>query len=149
MKRIAARLLLALTLCLGAGSPTLSQEAPEIRFVPARLVIDAGDAPLAAFQVEVITETGRVELVGLEGNGALPFQNPPYYDPQALQRDEVVVAGFSTAAAAGLPTGRVRVATLHLQVTGPAPKFRVALRAAAAPDGRRLAASATLEVGTE
>lgn len=63
-----------------------------------------------------------------------------------MQQERVILAGFNTAAAAELPRGRTRVATLHLHITGSTPTdFAVKVTAAAGPDGRRIAVDATVQ----
>jgi hypothetical protein len=80
---------------------------------------------LAAWQVEYVgtvtdadgRSAGTIELVGVEGGEkGSAFEKPGYYDPAALAKSRVIVAGFSTNAADTLPTGKVRVARLHVRV---------------------------------
>lgn len=106
------------------------------RFIYADIFIDSAHSPLAAWQIEarfdgepVGAESDEtdgattVRLVGVEGadRAAAPaFADPPHYDPEALAADagadRIVIAAFSTLDAAALPTGRVRIARLHLHV---------------------------------
>lgn len=80
------------------------------------VVIDAGDQPLAAYQVDVrdVSGGGSVKIVGIEG-GESVFAQPPFYDPAAMQHERVILAAFSTQASDQLPTGPVRVATIHIE----------------------------------
>ncbi len=88
-------------------------------FVAIDIYIDSGNTPLAAYQFE-FTARGT-KLVGVEGGEHAAFADAPYYDPAALadngnprQGERIIVAAFSTEH--DLPTGRIRVARLHLQV---------------------------------
>ena len=86
--------------------------------------------PLAAWQVEIRT---AATIVGVEGGEPKAYAEPPFYDPKALQGGRIVLAAFTTDAAP--PSGRIRVARLHLQ--GPAQLTSHEL-VAAAPGGARL-----------
>lgn len=97
--------------------------ASESRWEAVDVYVDSGKAPLAAYQLEVQArmdpgvEGRAVKLVGVEGGeqgGA--FGDPPYYDPDALRGERIILAAYSLAAEASLPTGRTRVARLHVQV---------------------------------
>ncbi|MBI2931491.1 MAG: hypothetical protein HYY16_07550 [Planctomycetes bacterium] len=104
----------------------------EKRFAVVDVFVDSGDAPLAAWQVEV---TANARIVGMEGEPV------PTYDPAALQGGRIVLAAFSTAEKP--PKGRVRVARLHMMEAG-LPDYAVKLVAAAAPGGRRIEAKAEI-----
>lgn len=150
---------LGLVLLLAASaapSPRLAQVGadsfPEHRIKPITfaaidIFVDPGAAPLGGYQVEVKAVTPvdaagapDVKLVGVEGGDAAAYKAAPYYDPAALHenqlRDRIIIAAFSTAAE--LPTGRTRVARLHVQVTGPAPTYWLTLMTAGAADGRKI-----------
>lgn len=85
-----------------------------VRFEYIDVYIDSGDVPLAAYQFELTDATGSIKIVGIEGGEHEAFATPPYYDPEALKNNRVIIAALSTAA--DLPTGRTRVATVHVQV---------------------------------
>lgn len=134
-----------------------------VRFAHVDLFADSGSQPLAAYQVEVsgTIEGGVIVLVGVEGGekAVAAFSGPPFYDPDALTRDRVVLAAFTPSGERGLPTGRVRVARLHVQLllqdTGgqdqrPAsPSFSVRLIAAGNASGERISAAFTAELSAE
>ncbi len=126
-------------------SSSTSVEAGDERFAAYDVWIDSGSAPLAAWQVEVVAPAGSVKLVGVEGGDAGAFATPPYYDPRALAHGErIVLAAFDTGSA--LPSGRTRVARLHVMVHGPdEPRFEARIVAAADAEGRAL--DAQVEVG--
>ena len=92
--------------------------AAAVRFAPLHIYIDSGNEALAAFQFELKATTGQVKIVGIEGGEHEAFKQPPYYDPAALANDRVIIAAFNTGQE--LPTGRTRVATIHLQIIGEA-----------------------------
>ena len=111
----------------------------DIRFVWFDVVIDAGDRSLAAYQVDIRPATGAALIAGVEGGRAAPFDHPPYYDPKALQSQRVILAAYSTAGVDVLPTGRVRVARVHVMVEGAEnPTFTAKLTACADVAGRAI-----------
>lgn len=200
----AALVLVGLGLCASAAAPVesrrgaLRQEAAApVRFVVIDVIVDAGDAGLAAFQIEVIApgqearpaegdaraaeddaRARAARLVGVEAPAGLPpdapFADTPTYDPAALARGRVIIAGYSAQEPARLPGGAVRVARLHWRLpaaatpaTAPAPTttpapattpaptpapahaadaFRVRLIAAADAAGARVSPPVRLEV---
>ncbi len=85
-----------------------------VRFEYIDVYIDSGDAPLAAYQFELTDAAESIKIVGIEGGEHEAFAVPPYYDPKALKNDRVIIAALSTADE--LPTGRTRVATIHVQI---------------------------------
>lgn len=150
-----------LTTLLGAiiATATIAQVTPPAddtpdttpRFVPVEVSIESGARPLAAYQISVRATNGDVSIVGIEGSDAgSVFADPPYYDPRAMQRDHVIIADFSTAAADTLPRGRIRIATIHLRVAGDeVPAFRAELTAAADDRGAPIDATTNLVFGDE
>lgn len=136
---------------------------PGVRFAPVHIYIDSGDAPLAAYQFELVcsmpvraseSNTSRrhyepaVKIVGVEGGEHPAFNNAPYYDPAALANNRIIIAAFSTGA--DLPKGRTRIATIHLQVPSDIePQYELKLAVAADADGREFPAELTLETGED
>ena len=132
------------------GEMPLVDANPAIRFDAIDLYIDTGDDPLAAYQLDLSAAVGDVKIVGLEGGEHPAFSAPPYYDPAAMQGDRVIIADFSTAAAHTLPTGKTRIATIHVQIIGDIePKYSVELQVSATSDGKGIPAEFTLETGQE
>jgi hypothetical protein len=86
--------------------------------------------PLAAWQLELRT---AASIVGVEGGEPKCYAEPPFYDPKALQGGRIVLAAFTTEAAP--PSGRIRVARLHLRG---APELSAREIVAAAPGGARM-----------
>jgi hypothetical protein len=122
-------------------SEPADREAPRVRFEAVDVYVDSGDTPLAAYPFELAAEVGDGRIVGIEGGSHPAFREPPYYDPAALMKHRVIIAAFNTGK--DLPTGRTRVARLHVQVSGEIePEYVVQLQTAASPDGKRIHATA-------
>lgn len=144
----AALLLITLAL-LGQGDHPVAASAAA-RFGWVDVVVSTGDLPLAAYQVEVrpaADAPGResVRIVGIEGGDAGPFASPPFYDPEAMKGERVIIAAVSTKPAAELPRGKVRVARVHIRWEGdPRPSMTATLSAAGDADGRPLQATSEL-----
>lgn len=130
---------------LGAGvrggpapaAPAARQEAGA-RFAYVEVFVDSGDRPLAAYQIELRPAAGSapVQVVGIEGGEHAEFRDAPYYDPAAMMNDHVIIAALSTAEAAALPTGRHRLARVHLRYTGgDRPALVAAVQAASGSGG--------------
>lgn len=116
-----------------------------VRFRPLDVELAVGDAPIGAYQVELVVAAGDATIVGVEG-GALPgFEAAPYYDPAALAGGRIVLGAFSTART--LPArGTHRVATVHLREQGPGPTYELRLIAAADAAGAPAAARPRLGI---
>lgn len=112
------------------------------RFVPVEVFLDSPE-PVAAWQFELKDRNASMTVVGVENGGSDAFQRAPYYDREAVTRgeaDRIVVADYSLAEESKLPTGRVRVATVHLMLEGEA-DFELDLVTANSADGRRIEAA--------
>lgn len=116
-----------LTLVLGLIALLPAQQPPQTRFVAVDLYAETGARPLAAWQIELACDA---RIVGVEG----PGEQPPYYDPAALQGGRIILAAFTTDPHP--PAGRVFVARVHLQETAPT-GYQTRLMAAASTDGDR------------
>lgn len=120
-------------------SQTLAQDTPAAdegvtRFEAVDIYINTDTKPLAAYQVELIANQKRVQIAGVEGGEHDAFREPPFYDPDALSMNRVVVAAFSTAD--DLPSGKVRIARIHAQVHCNAEcEYEIKLITAATSDG--------------
>ncbi len=107
--------LLLTALLATAAFAQRGDDAPQaVRFEFIDVYVDSGDTPLAAYQFEFTDSAGSIKIVGIEGGEHEAFAKPPYYDPKALKNNRVIIAALSTAA--DLPTGKARVATVHVQV---------------------------------
>lgn len=133
------------------AAPRVSPDQGSIRFETVDVFVDPGATALAAWQLEVTPRTREgtsVTLVGIEGGGDAEggahaaFAKPAYYDPAALSPEgdgRVILAAYSTSK--DLPTGRTRVARLHVMIEGDAPDgatFDISLRIAADAQGREI-----------
>ena len=149
------------------GSPERSLQmttAGSVRFAPVHVYLDSARESLAAYQFELVCSVPvrasspgednasrrhyepQIKIVGVEGGAHAAFKEAPYYDPQALANDRIIIAAFSTGDA--LPTGRTRVATIHLQITGETePEYELKLIVAANAEGTEIPAELTLERG--
>lgn len=118
--------------------------AAGVRFAATDIYVDSGVTPLAAWQCEFKAVAGDVKIVGIEGGEHAAFQTPPYYDPAAMMNNRVILAAFNTGAA--LPTGKSRVARVHVRIAGDVtPRYELTLTAAASTEGQRFAARAWTE----
>jgi hypothetical protein len=127
--RLAAIVLLALAMfARGAG------EDPPVRFASVDIIINASE-PLAAWQVELSDEASVAVIVGIEGGDHPAFTAPPFYDPAAMQQGRIILAAYSTNA--DLPAGSVRVARVHVQITGTTPPNYVATLTTAGTTGAK------------
>lgn len=110
-----------------------------LRFEAIDVIVDSGDESLGAYQFELDSVSDGVEIVGIEGGEHAAYADPPYYDPEAMNGNRVILAAFSTDAE--LPTGRSRVARIHVQLEGEAPKaYRFKLTATANDQGEDISA---------
>lgn len=119
---------------------------PAAKFEYVDVFVDAGAQSLAAWQVDVRAEKGEVKIVGIEGGEHPAFANPPYYDPVAMQHDRVIIAAFNTGK--DLPTGKTRVARVHVMIVGDeAPDFTAIVQTAANAEGKEFPAAVQLSQG--
>jgi len=147
MKRLVCVILSLLPLVLLGGVDFEVGEGESlVRFMPLDVYLDSGANVLGAYQFELIVTSGNVTIVGVEGSEDPAFRDAPYYDPAALTQDRIIIAAYSMDVS--LPTGRVRIATLHLQVTGDVePEFEMELTVSADAEGEPIPATLTFEQG--
>jgi len=135
--------------CLGCiRSERHTRDTDSGRFMPLDIYVDSGDTPLAAYQIE-IEDTSQVSaIVGIEGGEHHAFKEPPYYDSAAIDNHHVILASFSLNSS--LPTGKTRVATIHLLVHDrDGPDFILRHCITADPDGRSFTADVIFALGDE
>jgi hypothetical protein len=119
-------------------------EEGRIRFCAVDIYVDSKASPLAAYQLEFTVTNGIAKIVGIEGGEHAAFHEPPFYDPKAMQHERVILAAFNTGNE--LPSGKTRIATIHLQITNNLPlQCELKLQAAGNAAGARIAAEATFE----
>ena len=147
MKFLGVVLAIALAALADAAEQGDAAQAP--RFVPVDIVLDSPE-PVAAWQFELSDPNGAIKIVGIENGESTAFDRAPYYDRDATQRgavERVVVADYTLAAAAELPRGQVRIATVHVLVVDET-DLRVTLVAAATAEGRPIDASISFVLDT-
>jgi hypothetical protein len=138
--------LLSFALAAGLFAQQPAAEESRIRFRAVDIYVDSKTSPLAAYQIELSVTTAAAKIVGIEGGEHPAFREAPHYDPKAVQHERVIIAAFSTQPADKLPTGRTRVATVHLQTSGPQePGYVLKLKTAANPQGNKILAEASWE----
>ena len=141
------RLHVIAVLLLLAASPALA-DSP-VRFTSVDVYIDAAE-PMAAWQLEFSATTGAMQVVGVENGESTAFDGAPYYDREAVENgraDRIVVADYSLVDQDELPSGRVRVTTLHLMLSGDeVPEFNTRLIVASSYQGKRINAEISFEI---
>ena len=140
------RYLLACLLLALAAFPLAASADDAIRFEAVNVIL-ASDEPVAAWQFELNDRAGSMKVVGVEQGESAAFDRAPYYDRDAVQlgqADRIVVADYSLAAPASLPSGRTRIATIHLMLRGET-DFDLDLITATDSQGRVIDATVSLE----
>jgi hypothetical protein len=144
MSRICCVVAALFGLAAGLIAQETATEEGRIRFCAVDIYVDSKGSPLAAYQLEFTVTNGVAKIVGIEGGEHPAFHEPPFYDPKAMQRERVILAAFNTGNE--LPSGKTRVATIHLQVIGDAAlQWELKLQAAGNSAGARIAAQASFE----
>ena len=122
--------------------------AAAVGFQTVDVTLDPKGQPLAAYQLEFAADERRVKLVGVEGGDHAAYREPPYYDPAALSRHRVILAAFSTSA--DLPRTPVRVARLHVQVSGDGlPQWTAKLIVASSSEAASIPADVRVSEGAQ
>ena len=142
--RLFVIMLFGLAAALHAGQP--AGEEGHSRFRAVDIYLDSKGAPLAAYQLEFAVTNAAANIVGIEGGEHPAFHEAPFYDARAIQHERVIIAAFSTESAEKLPTGKTRIATIHLQIIGGGePEFVLKLQAAADSQGIKISVEASSE----
>jgi len=132
-RRFAVTAIVVLVLC----GLLRAEEPAGVVFRAVDLWMDSGEEALAAYQVEIAYDAGRVKIVGLEGGVPETYREAPFYDRKGFEGGRIIVAALTTENNA--PKGRARVARLHLAVEGEGgPELSASLMAAARPGGERI-----------
>lgn len=128
-----------------------AQQQPATRFTVVDVYVESME-PLAAWQFELTERGGRMQVVGIEGGESASFAEPPFYDRDAVEQgaaDRIIVADFSLNTADALPSGRTRVARVHVRLSGEEqPDYELRLVAAGSTNGRSIDAEVSLDTGT-
>ena len=94
--------------------------AQDVRFAAVDIFLDSPE-PVAAWQFELADRLNTLKVVGVEQGESAAFDRVPYYDREAVDRgqaDRIIVADYSLADVNDLPSGRSRIATIHLMLSG-------------------------------
>ena len=141
-----------LPLCVAAlcaALPVLPQsDLADVRFTTIDVFL-VTDEPVAAWQFQLREASGRMRVVGVENGDSAAFGEAPYYDLAAVgagTAERVIVADYSLDPPVELPSGRTRVATVHVRIEGPGdPDYELNLMAAGAADGQPISAAIELD----
>lgn len=88
------------------------------RFVAVDIVMES-DQPVAAWQFELRDRNDGMAVVGVENGDSEAFGTTAYYDRRAVEAgsaDRIIVADYSLADSAQLPSGTFRLATIHMML---------------------------------
>lgn len=144
MSRVLARVLLGAGLICAALSALPQSVQTDPLFATIDIYLESTE-PLAAWQFELSEPAGRMRVVGVENGETAAFGEAPYYDLSAVSAgaaDRIIVADYSLRPAPELPTGRNRLATIHIRLEGSGdPDFVLSLMAAGGADGEPIQAS--------
>ena len=117
--------------------------ADATRFEAIDIFVDSGRRQLAAWQLELKSTANDVQIVGVEGGEHPAFAEPPYYDARAMNNNRVIIAAFNTGD--NLPSGRSRVARIHVQVRGSGARTWLSeLTTSATSDGAKIPAEISI-----
>jgi len=147
-RRVAVRFLTVVVslFCLSTQSQPADTNTESVRFRAVDIYLDSKGKPLAAYQLEFSVTNGNAKIVGIEGGEHPAFTEPPFYDAKAMQHERVILAAFSTEASDKLPSGKTRVATIHLQLSAASePEFELKLQTAAEGNGNKITADANAD----
>jgi hypothetical protein len=152
MKKVILIILLSLSIMVPVlarqSDPDYPINQPRVRFAPVHIYLDSGNKPLAAYQFELKATTGQIKIVGVEGGQHKAFKEAPYYDPEALTNDRIIIAAFNTDSE--LPKGRTRIATIHLQIIGNIePDYELKLTVAGDAAANEIPAKISFEKGEQ
>ena len=139
-----ARLLICLFLSIAAWFGASQANGTKVRFAALDVHLESAE-PVAAWQFELSEAGGRMRVVGVENGDSPAFGKAPYYDRKAVndgRADRIIVADFTLRPRAELPTGKVRIATVHVRLTGDArPDYVLRLVTAGNATGKSVPAS--------
>ncbi|RLE23295.1 MAG: hypothetical protein DRJ65_12155 [Acidobacteria bacterium] len=116
--------------------------SPEVRFRPLTIELEVADHSVAAYQVELKIVSGDTMIVGVEGGSAIGFTEPPYYDSAALSGGRIILAALNPFVS--LPTGRHKVAVIHMRESGETPIYELEVITAGDLDGNIVPVTAVL-----
>jgi hypothetical protein len=129
--------------------PDADTPVGDIRFTQLKIYIDSTEAALAGYQLDLSIQAGDVKFVGIGNGQHTAFSTPAYYDPKAMQTEQLNLSAFTTAAVKDLPIGKTLVAQIQIIVRGDVkPKYQIKLRHAVDAKGMPIRATVSLEEGS-
>lgn len=141
--------LLCLVLWTAAWPGLSYADETKVQFAALDIHLESAE-PVAAWQFELSEAAGRMRVVGVENGDSPAFAKAPYYDRKAVndgRADRIIIADFTLRPAAELPAGKVRIATVHLRLTGSSePDYLLRLVTAGNARGEPIPASIHLSV---
>ena len=122
-----------------------SLRAGAAEFAVFDIFLDTSGEPLAAYQLKVSDRNAAVKIISVEGGEHTSFAAAPKFDPKAIQRDVIKLAAISLDSSEKLPTRRVRIASLHVEVgPGLAPDWSAIVERAGRAGGEKIGASVSI-----
>jgi hypothetical protein len=135
VKGLLAILLLASTLL----------QARAAEFAVFDVFLDTNGEPLAAYQLKVSDKNAAVKIISVEGGEHASFAAAPKFDAKAIQRDVIKLAAISLDASEKLPTSRVRIASLHVEIgPGLSPDWAEIVERAGRAGGEKIEATISI-----
>ena len=138
-----------LPLLILLAMPVHASDSVEFRSVD--IFLDSSE-PVAAWQFRFSEKHSMMTIVGVENGDSEVFPDAPYYDRDAVTNgsaDRIIVADLSLAGKHQLPSGRFRIATLHIMLSGPGkPVFDLRLVTATTRSGDVIDAVISLDSDT-
>lgn len=145
MKHLVAIVIAALSVTGGNAAA-----ADTVTFATLDVYIDS-PRPFAAWQFRLSDRNHAMTIVGVENGDSDAFPDAPWYDRDAVAdgtADRLIVADFSLVGEVRLPSGRTRVATLHVMLDAErAPDYQLELVTVTSADGSSSNATASLVAG--
>ena len=141
MKRLFAIAVVALSM---TGPDAVA--ADSVAFATIDVYIDSPQ-PFASWQFRLSDRERATTIVGVENGDSDAFPDAPWFDRDAVadgRADRLIVADYSLAEPSRLPSGRTRIATLHVMLDAArAPDYRLELVTVTTADGTRVVAAAS------
>ena len=107
--------------------------------------LDTNGEPLAAYQLKVSDKNAAVKIISVEGGEHASFAAAPKFDPKAIQRDVIKLAAISLDSIEKLPTSRVRIASLHVEIgPGLSPDWAATVERAGRSGGEKIDATISI-----
>ena len=86
-----------------------------------------------------------MKIISVEGGEHASFAAAPKFDPKAIQRDVIKLAAISLDSIEKLPTSRVRIASLHVEIgPGLSPDWTAIVERAGRAGGEKIEAAISI-----